>query len=103
VSVTGGADGAGEQSQRPAAAVADAFDQLPTPMAATEGPRHVIVAANAACRAFAFVTRAPCQSMNSRPDRSNSTGPRAAGSATAARAVNSRPVAGGRHPRLTSA
>ena len=38
------------------AAVADAFERMPSLMAAMEGPEHTVVAANAACRAF---TRQP--------------------------------------------
>jgi anti-sigma regulatory factor (Ser/Thr protein kinase)/anti-anti-sigma regulatory factor len=36
-----------------AAVVQDAFEAMPWPMAAVEGPSHTIVAANAACRALA--------------------------------------------------
>lgn len=46
----------GQRPRQPAgdaAVVQDAFEAMPWPMAAVEGPTHTIVAANAACRALA--------------------------------------------------
>jgi serine phosphatase RsbU (regulator of sigma subunit)/anti-sigma regulatory factor (Ser/Thr protein kinase)/anti-anti-sigma regulatory factor len=56
VTVTGG-DGAEEEAPRAPecyrAAIRDAFEQMPVLTAATDGPGHTVVAANAAFRAFA--------------------------------------------------
>ena len=53
---TGGNENGDEKAQRPRAGDADiiqsAFDGMPAPMAAMEGPEHTVVAANAAYRAF---------------------------------------------------
>jgi anti-sigma regulatory factor (Ser/Thr protein kinase) len=57
VAAAGGGDTDGQGVSRPrtgdAEVASEAFDAMPTPMAAVQGPRHTIAAANAACRAFA--------------------------------------------------
>jgi anti-sigma regulatory factor (Ser/Thr protein kinase)/anti-anti-sigma regulatory factor len=57
VTTASGDDRAGKEVPAQRAGDADvvrkAFESMPSPMAAVEGPRHVIVAANAASRAFA--------------------------------------------------